>query len=163
MFRDMRRNKLFMPAAEAVAILESGSNGVLACAGDEGYPYAVPLNYVYWEGRIYFHSALEGHKIDAIRRSPKVSFAVVAEDTIISEDYTSLYRSVIAFGTARIVSGAERIQAFTAMIEKYCGDRPEEEKRRMATECERALLVAIDVEHLTGKDKYRGIGTDPDE
>jgi nitroimidazol reductase NimA-like FMN-containing flavoprotein (pyridoxamine 5'-phosphate oxidase superfamily) len=124
----------------------------MACLGDEGYPYAVPLNYVYSGGRIYFHSAKEGHKIEAIAANPKVSFAVIDEDTIVSAEYTSYFRSVIAFGTARVVEGEERWTAFTALVEKYSGDRPEDEKRKEIDECTRAHIVAIDIEHITGKE-----------
>src|SRR5690606_27146456 len=91
-FREMSRKKQLLSEEETAAVMERCSNGVLACFGDNGYPYAVPLNYVYYNGKIYFHSAKVGHKIDAIRRNPRVSFAVVDEDTIVSEEYTSYFR-----------------------------------------------------------------------
>ncbi|MBE6898965.1 MAG: 5-nitroimidazole antibiotic resistance protein, partial [Ruminococcaceae bacterium] len=65
MFRDMRRKQQALPYEESVTILESASSGVLAVLGDEGYPYTVPLSYVYREGKLYFHCASEGHKLDA--------------------------------------------------------------------------------------------------
>jgi nitroimidazol reductase NimA-like FMN-containing flavoprotein (pyridoxamine 5'-phosphate oxidase superfamily) len=132
-------------------MMERCSNGVLACIGDEGYPYAVPLNFIYTNGVIYFHSAKTGHKIDAIERNPKVSFAVIGEDTIVSEEYTSHFRSVVAFGKARIAEGDEYQRAFEALVEKYSGDQPKEAKHREVAECTRACIVAIDVEHMTGK------------
>jgi nitroimidazol reductase NimA-like FMN-containing flavoprotein (pyridoxamine 5'-phosphate oxidase superfamily) len=141
-----------MPAEEVDAVLDRCTSGVMACLGDDGYPYAAPLNYVYADGRIYFHSAKTGHKIDALARDPKVSFAVIDEDTIVSEEYTSYFRSVIVFGKARIVEGDERRIAFAALIEKYSGDQPEEAKRRVADECTLAHIVAIDIEHVTGKE-----------
>jgi len=152
MFRELKRSRQLLPAAEADAVLERGSNGVLACLGDDGYPYAVPLNYVYFDGKVYVHSAKEGHKIDAIAGCPKVSFAVVDEDTVLSDKYTSLFRSVIVFGQARIVEGGERVRAFDAMVEKYSGDRPEEEKRKIVANCEKSYVIAVDIEHMTGKD-----------
>lgn len=151
MFRAMRREKQMMSAEEAEAILKGCSNGVLACLGDDDYPYAVPLNYVYHNGRIYFHSAKTGHKIDAMSKHPKVSFAVVGEDTIVSEKYTSFFRSVIVFGRARIAEGEERLEAFRALVEKYSGDQPEEEKKMEIENCTKAHIIAIDIEHMTGK------------
>jgi len=74
MFRPMRRKAQQLSEAEALDILEKGSSGVLAAAGDEDYPYAVPLSYAYCEGRLYFHVARSGHKLDAIARNDKVSF-----------------------------------------------------------------------------------------
>lgn len=66
-----------------------------ACLGDEDYPYAVPISFVYLNNKIYFHSAKAGHKIDAIVKNPKVSFAVIDEDTIVSKEYTTYFRSVV--------------------------------------------------------------------
>lgn len=156
MFREMRRIRQLMSAERASEVLTRCSNGVLACMGDEDYPYAVPLNYVWFDGRIYFHSAKAGHKIDAIIKTPKVSFAVIDEDKIVSAEYTSYFRSVVIFGRARIVEhddgDGEWTAAFRALVEKYSGDRPEEEKTTEIAKCERSHIIAIDVDHITGKE-----------
>ena len=99
MFRDMRRKNQLLPQEEAEAILRQGTSGVLSLLGDGGYPYGVPLSYVYHNGRLYFHCAKAGHKLDAIRRERKCSFCVIAQDLVAPEKYTTLFRSVIAFGT----------------------------------------------------------------
>src|SRR5574344_2159951 len=96
-FRTMRRSRQLLSHEESEAVLKRGSHGILACLGDGDYPYAVPLNYVYYDGKIFLHSAKEGHKVDAILHHPKVSFTVVDEDTIIGKAYTSYFRSVIVF------------------------------------------------------------------
>jgi hypothetical protein len=124
----------------------------LACLGDEDYPYAVPVSYVYHNDRIYFHSAKAGHKVDAILKNPKVSFAVVDEDTIVSAEYTTYFRSVVAFGKARLVEGEEWLEGFKALVEKYSGDLPEDAKHKEITGCTQSLIIAIDVDHLTGKE-----------
>ena len=152
MFRAMRRGKQLLSPDVTVAVLDRCTNGVMACSGDDDYPYAVPLSYVYANGKIYFHSAKAGHKIDAISKNPKVSFSVIDKDTIISEKYTSYFRSVIAFGKARIVEGDERLDAFKALIEKYSGDQPEGAKQDEITKCTQAYIIAIDIEHITGKE-----------
>ena len=82
MFREMRRKKQSLPAEECVDILRRMLHGTLALLGDEGYPYAVPVSYVYADGKIYFHSALAGHKVDAIARDGRVSFSVVEQDDV---------------------------------------------------------------------------------
>lgn len=152
MFREMRRHKQLLSIDNTVAVMKRCTNGVLACVGDEGYPYAVPLSYVYFHDKIYFHSARAGHKFDAIAMNPKVSFSVVDEDTIVSGEYTSYFRSVIEFGKARVVEGDERRDAFGALVEKYSGDQPEDSKRREIAGCTKACIIAIDVEHITGKE-----------
>jgi len=152
MVRIMRRDKQLLSKEDTDAVMKRCTNGVLACIGDEDYPYAVPLSYVYYNDKIYFHSAKNGHKIAAIMKNSKVSFAVVDEDTIISEKFTTYFRSVIAFGKARIVEGDEGREALKALVEKYSGDQPEEAKRKEISGCTQAYIVAIDVEHITGKE-----------
>lgn len=148
----MRRGKQLLAKEDTVAVIDRCTNGILACLGDEGYPYAVPVSYVYFNDKIYFHSAKTGHKIDAINKNPKVSFSVIGDDTIVSEKYTTYFRSVIIFGKARIVEGEERLEAFKALVEKYSGDQPEEAKHKEITECMQTYIIAIDVEHITGKE-----------
>lgn len=152
MFRKMRRGKQLLSMEDTIAVMDRCTNGVLACLGDEDYPYAVPLSYVYFNDKIYFHSAKAGHKIDAIMKNSKVSFSVIDEDTIVSEKYTSYFRSIIAFGKARIVESDEWLEAFKALVEKYSGDQPETAKHKEITECTQSYIIAIDVEHITGKE-----------
>lgn len=152
MFRKMRRIKQLLSMEDTAAVMNRCTNGVLACLGDEDYPYAVPLSYVYFNDKIYFHSAKTGHKIDAITKNPKVSFSVIDEDTIVSEEYTTYFRSVLAFGKARIVEGDEWLEAFEALVEKYSGDQPEEAKHKEITGCTQSYIIAIDIKHITGKE-----------
>jgi nitroimidazol reductase NimA-like FMN-containing flavoprotein (pyridoxamine 5'-phosphate oxidase superfamily) len=110
------------------------------------------LSYVYFNEKIYFHSAKSGYKVEAITKYPKVSFTVIDADTVVRKEYTTYFRSVIAFGKARIVADAERLKAFAALVEKYAGDQPEEAKQKEISGCTQSLIVAIDVEHMTGKE-----------
>jgi len=152
MFREMRRGKQLLSMEDTVAVMNRCTNGTLACLGDEDYPYSVPLSYVYFNDKIYFHSAKAGHKIDAITKYPKVSFSVIDEDTIVSEEYTTYFRSVIAFGKVRIVEGEEWAEAFKALVEKYSGDQPEEAKHKEIAGCTHSCVVVIDIDHITGKE-----------
>ena len=111
MFREMRRRMQQLDREEAIRILTEGSHGTLALSGDDGYPYALPISYAYFDDCLIFHSAITGHKIDSIRRSGKASFTVVERDDVVPEGYTTLYRSVIAFGRIRIIDDdAEKIR-----------------------------------------------------
>ena len=84
MFRKMRRFKQLLPEQETVSIIDGAKTGVLGVIGDDGYPYTVPVNHVLVGNRIYFHSAREGHKVDAIRKCPKVSFSFIDKEDVIS-------------------------------------------------------------------------------
>ena len=102
-FREMRRKKQALSQQEVADILHKRTSGVLALLGDNDYPYAVPISYVYDDGKIYFHSAKSGHKIDAIQRTTKASFCVIDKDLVIPEKYTTYFRSVIAFGQIKVI------------------------------------------------------------
>lgn len=154
MFREMRRKKQALTAQETTAVLTGGTSGVLALSGEEGYPYAVPLSYVYHDGHIYFHCARAGHKLDAIRQDPKASFCVIDRDEIVPEEYTTYFRSVIAFGTIRILEDEQEARsAIERLAVKYApGDTAQ--GRRAAIDRDWAPLCMLDmtVEHLSGKE-----------
>lgn len=152
MFRAMRRKRQQLSTEESEAILKRMTNGTLALHGDDGYPYAVPVSYVYSEGKIYFHSALQGHKVDALRRNDKVSFCVVERDDIQPAEFTTYFRSVIAFGRARILTDeAEKRAALQLLADKYSSGMPGLEDE-IAKGFRHLLIVEIDIEHLTGKE-----------
>ena len=152
MFRPMRRARQQLPESEAIRILEQGSNGVLAVLGDDGYPYAVPLNYVYADGRIWVHCARAGHKLDAIRRCDRVSFCVVAEDAVVPERLLTRYRSVVAFGRARVLADAEDIRRAARRLGlKYSSDAAYID-REIERDWAALACVEIKIEHLTGKE-----------
>ena len=113
-FGKMRRSAQELSQKEAEEILKTATHGVLAVTGEGGYPYAVPMSFVFAGGKIYLHSATEGRKIEAIKSSEKVSFCVVAEDRVIPEKYTTAYKSAIVFGRARIVFGGRGRKAYPA-------------------------------------------------
>src|SRR5512146_290069 len=104
MLREMRRKKQLLSEAETIEILQSCTSGVLAVAGDDDYPYAVPLSFAYKDGKLFFHSAKAGQKIDGLVKNNKVSFCVVKTDNVIQKDFTTHFRSVIVFGRARILT-----------------------------------------------------------
>ena len=98
MFRKMRRFKQQISEEKCVEILTREPRGVMAFAGDDGYPYAIPLNFVYDGGKLYFHCAPEGHKLDAIRRCDKVSFCVMDKGYRKDGDWALNINSVVVFG-----------------------------------------------------------------
>ncbi|MBZ4673396.1 MAG: putative flavin-nucleotide-binding protein [Spirochaeta sp.] len=135
----------------AQQLTEKETLAILACLGDDSYPYAIPLNYVYLDNKLYMHSAQQGHKVDAIANHRKVSFTVVGQDRIVSKEYTTYFSSVIAFGKARLAEGDEYTRAFTAFADKYASDRPKQERIEQIRECRQAIIIAIDIDHLSGK------------
>lgn len=154
MFREMRRKKQVLSLEENIQVLNRGTSGVLAVSGDDDYPYAVPLSYVYHDNKIFFHCAKAGHKLDSIIRNEKVSFCVIDKDQIVQEKYTSYFRSVIVFGKARILEDdVEKRNALEILTAKYSPDQ-EKSHQLQAIEKEYKIVCMIEltIEHMSGKE-----------
>ena len=154
MFREMRRKKQLLNDEETAAVLARGTSGVLSLSGDDGWPYAVPLSYVFDGEKLYFHSAGSGHKLDAIRRCPRASFCVVDQDKIVPEEYTTYFRSVIAFGTIRELEDAgEKRAAIEKLARKYApGDTAEGMEAAIQRDWEPLCMLEMSIDHMTGKE-----------
>ena len=153
MFRQMRRKRQQLAEVESIAILQKATSGTLALLGDDDYPYAVPISYVYHEGKLYFHSALEGHKIDAIRKCDKASFCVIEQDNVQPENYTTFFRSVIAFGRIHIIEDAQdKLEIARMLGNRYNPNQDEALQKELESGLSRMLAIRFDIEHLTGKE-----------
>ena len=152
MFRPMRRCRQQLSDEQAIEILKAGKTGVLGLLGDEGYPYTVPLNYVYAEGRLYFHCAKTGHKQDAIARCDKASFCVIDGDEIVPEKLTTRFRSVVLFGRIRRLETEEEIVRAARLLGcKFSGDKDAVD-REIAGSLDRLSCLEMTIEHLSGKE-----------
>lgn len=152
-FRTMRRKRQQMSDADCIALLQQATSGTLALLGDGGYPYAVPISYVYADGRLFFHSALSGHKVDAIRGCDKASFCVIGQDDVKPAEYTTYYRSVIVFGRIRIIEDeAEKFAAARLLGNRYNPNQEEALQKELHHGLSRMLMIVLTPEHITGKE-----------
>ena len=153
MFRKMRRTNQQLSDEETKQILRSGQTAVLALHGDDGYPYAVPINYYYdpETGRLYFHGAGEGHKIDALKRCDKVSFNVHDAGVIQPGDWAYTVRSVTLFGRLHILEDKDRAYALLRQIGLKYYPSVEEVDAIMARSASRVTMLELVPEHMTGK------------
>ena len=150
MFREMRRFKQQLTAEECAEILRRERRGVLATLGDDGYPYAVPLNFVYEDGKIYFHCAGEGHKIDATRRCDKASFCVTEQGERAPGEWWFKVRSVIAFGRVRMLEDRDEVLSrVRALGLKYAA--PDYVEKEIQKDGKRVQCLELTIEHMTGK------------
>lgn len=153
MFREIARKKQTLTSAQITELLNHQKRGVLSVHGENGYPYGLPINYLYDEktGCIYFHTGREGHKIDAINADNRVSFCVYNEGYRNDGEWALNISSVIVFGRLHIVEDFERsIEIFRALSLKFTSDTEyidsEIEKYAKATLC-----YELRPEHITGK------------
>ena len=151
-FRPMRRNRQQLSKEECENILSRCTSGVLALAGDGGYPYAVPLSYVYADGTIIFHSAMQGHKVDAIKRDSRCSFCVIEQDEIRPAEFTTYFRSVIAFGRIHILEDTdEKLQALRQLGRRYSPGDEHGLQHEIDKSLDHVLHLRLDIDHLSGK------------
>lgn len=151
MFREMRRFNQQLTREECEKILRDQKRGVLAVFGDGGYPYAVPLNYVYTDGCICFHSALQGHKLDAIRACEKGSFNVLSQGELSDDGWSYYFNSVTAFGRLRVIGDdVKRKDILRSLGNKYFPTR-EMTENDIAKNAERCAVIELKIEHMTGK------------
>ena len=154
MFREMRRKNQQLSQEECRQVLDRGSSGVLALLGDGGYPYALPISYVYDREHIYFHCARTGHKLDAIAREPRCSFCVIDQDQVVPEEYTTYFRSVIVFGQMRvIIDESEKRAAIEKLAVKYApSDTAENRDAFIQKEWAPLCMLEMNIEHMSGKE-----------
>ena len=151
MFRPMRRIKQQLSEEEALEVLTNAKRGVLSVIGDDGWPYGVYLNPHYEKGKIYFHSAREGHKIDALRNDARASFTVIDEGTKDEGGWAYTFKSVVVFGKVEFVENQnEAIEICRRLARRFNPSEAdiEDEIRRAASHVQ---VFALIPEHITGK------------
>jgi len=151
MFRKMRRSEKQLSEEESIEVLKRGEEGVMATIGADNYPYAVPLNYTYHNGSIYFHCAKTGHKIDNIEYNSKVSFCVLTDTEILSEDFSTKFKSVVVFGKAVEVFDVEKEEGLMALIQRFSSEHLEAGKKYIHNAMDKTRVFKIEIAHITGK------------
>ena len=150
-FRPMRRFKQQLPEEECVEILQKAYRGFLSVIGDGGYPYSVPINFLYKEGKLFFHCAVDGHKLDAIRVDDKACFTVIDEPQREPGDWWYHVRSVICFGRVHVLEDDdEKDSRLRQLGAKYFPDGYDMEAD-MQRNAPRAQVLVFSIEHMTGK------------
>ena len=153
-FRPVRRKKSEIPREAAQEILRTARWGVLALNGDDGYPYAIPINFLYdaEAEKIYFHGAKAGYKVDALRKSDKVCFTACGEEIVKKEAWAPFASSAVAYGRCHLLeSTPENMANLKRMAMKYYPDE-ESVDRAIASDTKGVQLFVIEIEHLTGKE-----------
>ena len=155
MFRTMRRFKQQISEEECIRILQEEKRGILSMHGEDGYPYGIPMNHWYnpENGKLYFHCAKTGHKLDAIRNHDKVSYCVYDQGCREDGDWALNIRSVVVFCRARIVDDAEdelRRRIAVGLCRKFTDDEAFLQKE-LANALPRAAFLELTPDHMTGK------------
>ena len=154
MFRPARRKKKEISMEAVKQLLHTERRGVFAVNGDDGYPYAIPVNFFYDEeaNQIYFHGARAGHKIDAIRACDKVCFTVYGNETVRDEAWAPYMRSAVVFGRCRVIEDrAQTLILVKRLAMKYYPDERLADEE-IAASGKAVQMYEIDIEHMSGKE-----------
>lgn len=153
MFRPMRRSKQALSAQETKALLSAEKRGILAVNGDEGYPFAIPVNYYYddAQGKIFIHGGKAGHKVDALKRDDKVCFTVYGNESFEEGDWAPYLHSVVAFGRCKLVADAGQTEDRVRELALKYYPTKEEAEAEIAKSIHAVQLYEITIEHMTGK------------
>lgn len=151
MFREMRRFKQALPQSECEELLRRAPRGVLALHGEDGYPYALPMNQVYLDGKLYFHCAKEGHKLDAIAADERASFCVVDQGVRNEGEWWFNPRSVIVFGRIQRVTDPQRMAHVARQLGLKHYPTPQGVEEELAKDLGRVAILEMTIDHMTGK------------
>lgn len=151
MFRKMRRFKQQLSDEKCIEILKNEPRGVLALHGENGYPYALPLDHLYYGGRLYFHCASEGHKIDAINADPKASFCVTDKGFKKENEWALNISSVIVFGKISFITDADKKENILRMLGNKYNPDPEDVEREIKKYLDKVCILEMSIDHMTGK------------
>jgi nitroimidazol reductase NimA-like FMN-containing flavoprotein (pyridoxamine 5'-phosphate oxidase superfamily) len=152
MSHEIRRRDRALGTEEAYAILAKGDHGVLATWGEDGYPYAVPINHVLDGEVLYLHCAQAGHKLENLQHCDKVSYCVVTEAEVLPRELATQYESAVAFGRARRVEDPdEKYRALVALLQRFAPEHMAHGMEELRTSFERTAVLRIDLERVTGK------------
>lgn len=152
MFREIRKKSGVLTEQECQMILSEKDTAVLSLIGEDDYPYGVPLNYIYSNGRIFIFSAEEGYKIDCMKKRAKASLTVIAKNESIQGKLSSNYESIIAFGQVKIIDNKEyRYNAFAALLERLQGSYEEKDVSFLEAQAKTTAIIEFVIEHISGK------------
>lgn len=151
MQKRIRRADRVIPLEQAIEILHKGEYGILSTVSADGQPYGAPVSYSYVDDAIYFHSAMEGHKLENLALDNRVSFCVVGKTEVLPDKFAVRYQSAIAFGKASELDGDEKLCGLTELLRKYSPDYLEEGRLYIGANAERTRVYKITIESLTGK------------
>ncbi len=143
-----------MPHEDAVNILKNGKFGVLSTVSEDGTPYGVPINYYYVEEEhaVYFHCAVKGRKIENINANSRVSFAVIGEEEIIEERFTTHYASVIVSGTATLITdNAEKEKRLYQLCNALTPNSITRRKEVIQKSLPAVMIIKLEISEITGK------------
>lgn len=155
MFRDMRRKERSISHEAACKLLKNERRGVLAVNGEDGYPFAFPINYLYDEetNKVYFHGAKQGLKVESLAKSDKICFTVMGnEHTEPGEEWAPYVQSAVVYGRCKVIEDAEPVTELVRRLALKYYPSAEAVDVEIAKAIKAMAFYEIDIEHISGKE-----------
>lgn len=151
--RAMRRSDCQLSPEETERYLREQNWGILSVHGDGGFPYGVPMNYIWDQGTVLLHATSENsHRLDALQKDDKVCFTVVPEHHLDRDRWTTDYASVIVFGRAEILRTPEdKLAAMRAFMQALAPHRLDEAFLSCPPATAKMVMIRILPVMITGK------------
>lgn len=153
MAREMNKKERQLTAEQTTALIAKGKTGTLCLNGDDGYPYGVPVNYVYFNDAIYIHGANQGYKVDAVKANPKACFSCYVNVEILADQLTAAFESFIATGKVEMVEDKEEKKAVLDYIVDQLSEPAFKEKgsKMIAAMLDKTGIIKFTIEEVKGK------------
>lgn len=156
MEHNMHKAKRKLSAQETLAILKKGDHGTLSVNGDQGYPYATPVNYIVVNDTVYIHSAPYGYKIECLEKDAKCCFSAIISAEILPSKITATFESVVITGKIAFVEDrAEKRAVLEAFVTQKHPGYEELGFNMIEKGIDKTAILRVDAEEISGK-AYRG-------
>lgn len=152
---DIRRKDRLLTEEKAYDLLRNGEYGTLSMVSESGAGYGIPISFVYDNNSsIYFHCALEGKKLRCLAKNNCVTFCIVGKTSVISNQFTTAYESIIVEGNIKLrLSDEEKRHGLSLLIEKYCPNDKTTGLKYMEGSFLRTNVIRLDISSFSGKSK----------
>ncbi len=152
-FRKMRRFKQELTKEECIEVLSNEPRGIMAFHGENGYPYAIPLNQFYdaEDGKLYFHGAKAGLKLDLIKENNKVCFTVLDKGFKKEGDWALNIKSVVCLGHIEVLDDHEKVLNQCRKLARKFNVSEAEIDEDIAKNANVVNMLVMTIDRMTGK------------
>lgn len=154
MFRKVRKKVNEISTELAKDLIKKSRRGILAVNGDDGYPYSIPINYLYDEEseKIFFHGSKVGHKVDSLKKSDKICFTVYGNESIKDESWAPYLQSAVVFGRCHLIEDSERAMKMLKEFAMKCYPSETMVVEEIGKSGRATQMFEISIEHISGKE-----------
>lgn len=148
----MRRKELAMTRESTLALIDAQEYAVLCLTDPDGRAYGVPMEYVRQGDSLFFHGAIEGRKVDSMRKNPWACAVILGATTVVPEKFGRKYESAIVEGPVSFIDDpGQKREVMTWVAAARSPGYPEKGQTVIERMLDRVLIYRMHMEIITGK------------